>query len=82
VVLFGRQNPLRSTRGTPSNKLILDTTWSHPLGGAVLDIDAKATRYGSALTPSSALTTAAYSPSNPDLLINPAWCEGKANTAS
>ena len=73
VLLFGRQNLLRITRGTPSNKLILDTTWSHPLAGAVLDVDAKATRYGAVLSPSSALTAAAYTPSNPDLLINPAW---------
>lgn len=73
VLLFGRQNLLRITRGTPSNKLILDSSWSHPLAGAVLDIDAKATRYGSVLSPSSALTAAAYSPGNPDLLINPAW---------
>ena len=60
-----------STPGT--NGIPCRTTWSHPLGSAVLDIDAKATRYGSALSPSSALATAAYSPSNPDLLINPAW---------
>jgi iron complex outermembrane receptor protein len=73
VVLFGRQNLLRITRGTPSNKLILDTIWNYPLEGAVLDVNAKATRYGAVLSPSSALTAAAYTPSNPDLLINPAW---------
>jgi iron complex outermembrane receptor protein len=73
VVLFGRQNLLRITRGTPSNKLILDSIWNYPFEGAVLDVNAKATRYGSVLSPSSALTAAAYTPSNPDLLINPAW---------
>lgn len=73
VVLFGRQNLLRITRGTPSNKLILDTTWNYSLGTAVLDVNAKATRYGAVLSPSSSLTAAAYTPTNPDLLINPAW---------
>ncbi len=76
VVLFGRQNLLRITKGTPSNKLILDAAWSYPLGGTVLEADAKGTRYGAALSPGSALTDAAYdaNPSaNPDLWINAAW---------
>jgi iron complex outermembrane recepter protein len=75
VLLFGRQNLLRITQGTPSNKLILDTNWSLPLPGATLNIDAKATRYGTVLSPSSALTAAAYTPTNPDLRIDSAWVE-------
>jgi iron complex outermembrane recepter protein len=73
AILFGRQNLLRITDGTPDNKLILDTNWSYPLPGAVLNVEAKGTRYGSVLSPSSALTAAAYTPTNPDLQIESAW---------
>jgi iron complex outermembrane recepter protein len=73
VILFGRQNLLRITEGTPSNKLILDTNWRYPLSGTTLNINVKATRYGAVLSPSSALTAAAYTPTNPDLRIDSAW---------
>ncbi len=73
ILLFGRQNLLRVTRGTPSSKLTLNTDWTYPIGAAALDFNATASRYGSVLSPSSAITDAAYSPASPDLLINPAW---------
>jgi iron complex outermembrane receptor protein len=65
IVLFARQNELRFTKGTPSNKLILGNDWSLPIGSDSLDVSLKGTRYGYVLSPG---TTAAT-----DVAIPPAW---------